>query len=170
MTNETSSSDKTFRMLIGDDAFASQRNAEDALFLMVMGMQKVTGRKAVEGRFTNGKIYVLPEFPLDGFDSAEVRVASSVEEMINAASRRYDLIATDMNYGQGYATGGKDVLRSQTVRQNPAVKAVFTSEDNPEILEELANLGAGIVVSPMLMKSKEDKATLLGRAIGHYYH
>jgi hypothetical protein len=160
---------RTFRMLIGDDSYNDIRTASNALSLILYGMVESTNGSCMEGEFVNEKDYVAEEFPIKGFDRAEIRAVSSVEEMLEESCGNYDWIVTDMNYGPGYETGGKDVLKNQQVRKNRAVKAVFTSEDNPRVLEELAHMGADVVVSPALIKSKDHKVMLLGRAIAEYY-
>jgi hypothetical protein len=160
---------RPFRMLIGDDSYVSKRDASNALSLILCGMADVTGISCMEGEFANDKDYVTSEFPIAGFNGAEIRAVTSIEDMVKEANGNYDFIATDMNYGPGYETGGKDVLRNGEIRKNKAVKAIFTSEDDPKVLEQLAQMGAEIVVSPHLAKSSEPKVILLGRAIAEYY-
>jgi hypothetical protein len=161
---------RPFKMLIGDDSYTDRSKTNNALSLILCGMAEVTGTGSIlEGEFLNATDYVTPEFPIPGFNGAEIKAVSSVAEMVREASADYDFIATDMDYGDGYETGGRDVLRDPTVRRNLAKKVIFTSEDNPRVLEELVNMGADIVISPTLMKSRELKVTLLGRAIAEYY-
>jgi hypothetical protein len=159
----------TLKVLIGDDSFADQRTAKSALCLMLCGIATVNDTYCVEGNFVNDKDYVVSEFPDKKFSGAEIRVVSTVEDMIKESTGNYDWIITDMNYGHGQETGGKTVLAHSDVKKNPAVKAIFTSEDDPKILKALSQMGADIVVAPSLSKTYEHKTELLGKAIGEYY-
>lgn len=169
METQNTTSKRKFRMLIGDDSYVDKRTASNALCLMMCGMADITKTHVLEGEFVNDTDYFTPEFPLGEFEGAEIRAVSSVNEMTREASGNYDWIVTDMNYGPGYEDGGRYVLANPEIRQNPAMKVVFTSESNPRTLEGLAKSGANIVVSPILMNSREHKLTLLGRAIAGYY-
>lgn len=167
MTNKAQiKKQKMFRMLIGDDSFTETRDVECSLLLILDGMKSVTGIDFLKGNIKNS-IYRCREFPIRGFNGAEIRVANSVQEMIRYGGEKYNWIATDLNYGQGYETGGIEVL--EALKDNHAIKAVFTSEDDPRILEKLTIYGADYIVSPRIQHLSLGKTRLLGRVIGEHY-
>lgn len=160
-------------MLIGDDCFVEKRNFMNHVSIMMCSMMnsnsKIANYKLEMGELDEQWIYVCKKFPLIGFDSAEIQVASSVDEMIRLSNDSYDWIVTDLDYGEYYREGGMTIIRA--IKDIKAIKAIFTSARKKQDISCLDNLkNLDYIVAPCLSEgSFKLKSELLGETIAKHY-
>lgn len=110
--------------------------------------------------------YICTAFPLPGFDTAKITVVASVADMVKHGKDKFDCIVKDLRYGPEDPEGGLRVL--DALKENPAPKIVFTSEDDPKLFKKLEHYSA-IIAAPAISKSEKDKAEHLGEIIGELF-
>jgi hypothetical protein len=162
-----------FRMLIGDDIYAKDPEmAETDVFLMLGGIRSITKKDFTEGRLNENGIYVCERFPLVQFNTAKIKIAPSIEAMMEESRRnQYDWIVSDLSYGHtGYLkTGGITIINA--IRDVKAIKTIFTETDNAELFEQLKEVDSlDYIVAPHFEGSKECKPKVLGFRIGKHYN
>jgi hypothetical protein len=168
-----------FKMLIGDDCYNDNRNAEDHLLLMLVEMKKYLGIKGpLSDKDIENGFYSTDQFPVQSFSGADIRVVDSVEAMIKEGnSCEYNWIVSDMDYGNGRVEGGLEVFRRITPKQG-IIRAIFTSGDDKKKLERMSQeattkLAVDYFIAPALSQDETEKllhkTDLLGRTIARHY-
>jgi hypothetical protein len=149
---------KKLEILIGDDCFADLSTAKSAISNMFVAMAETANyREAFPIRIEQeDNIYVGRNIvPY----ASEIRVTAvkSVAEMISEAQNgNYDIIITDLEYGQfGGESGGIDVIDNVT---SNATIALCTSSTNKKLLTDLRSR-VDILAAPEL---EENYSLLLG--------
>lgn len=160
----------TLKILIGDDNFASgSGTVKMALSSMFIAMAKAANYKeAFPIRIeAEGEVYIGRNITPYASE-IQVRAVPSVEELIQeAGAGQYDLVITDLEYGQfGGDRGGVEVIDhlqdSQTV-------ALCTSCSDRRLLADLGSR-VQILAAPALEGSfAPGKFELLGEKIHQYY-
>ena len=161
---------KTFKMLIGDDTFVRERTVMNTLTMIISSISSFTKIKYSRSELNEQEIYICEQFPLPGFDRAEIKVVSNIDDMIKQANDSYDWIVTDLDYGAGYSDGGRIIINN--IVNVDAVKAIFTAvrtkEKMPYYLDDLENVD--YIIAPCLSGEKfKSKSELLGETIAKHY-
>ena len=160
---------KELTFLVGDDAAKDERWKSNFALNLVCDMWNFSN-KIREGYVEEDKDKgVIRNTPVA--DAIRFKIVPTPNEIIEAArTRNYDLVVTDLNYGEGLERAGFWVVEAVKDILTPAqVLALYSSESDPRIKKELVNCGARYVVSPMVMNSSDSKFKLLARTIvGHY--